>query len=127
MNLFSIIFGYILSIIHFIFIIIILITPYFTDNIYLLLLYIIINNLLLTQWYLLGNCFLNNLENYFLSKNNMKKNTRHKSIFAIPFELCFSENNTHILLSLIPLINSIYAYIKIINFLQNKNIFYQQP
>jgi hypothetical protein len=57
----------------------------------------------------------------------MNKNTRQKSIFAIPLELCFSENNTHILLSLISLINSIYAYIKIINFLQNKKIYYQQP
>jgi hypothetical protein len=112
---------YILLLVHFIIIIILLFLPYFTKNIYLLLTLIVVYNIILTQYYLLGSCFLNKIENKLLKTQNLSNEGREKSVFSYHIEKLIGEKNTHIFLSLIPLINTIYIYIKLIVILSNKN------
>ena len=112
---------YIFLFVHFVIIIILLFLPYFTNNLYILLTLILVYNLILTQYYLLGSCFLNKIENKLFKKNNISKEGRVKSIFTNPVEKILGEKNAHIFLSLLPLLNTIYIYIKLILILKKKN------
>jgi hypothetical protein len=118
--------GYLIIILHFTFNIIMIFIPYFTNNIYILLLVIIVNNFILTQWFLLGNCILNKLENILLSrKNTSYEDGKEKSFFIYYFEHIFGEKNVYIFFSLIPLINSTYSVFKIIQNLNKKKIYFK--
>ena len=107
---------------HFVFNIFMIFMPYLTNNIYILITIIALNICILTQWYLLGNCFLNKIESVFLGREkNISSDGLEKSSFVYYFEKVIGEKNTHLFFSLIPLINSIYCYVKIMHLLRYNN------
>lgn len=115
--------GYMVVMFHLCFNIFMISIPYITNNIYILLLVIVTNVFILTQWFLLGSCYLNNLENILLqSDDTVYENGSNKSIFIRLVQPYFGENAAFVFFSLIPLFNSTYAGIKIGHILQKKNI-----
>lgn len=113
--------GYMVMLLHIIFNFVIIFTPYITNNIYLLLLVIVTNVFILTQWYLLGSCFLNKIENILTQTNDsVYENGNDKSIFVRLIQSYVGEKPAFVFLSLIPLINSTYSGIKIAMLLQKK-------
>jgi len=82
---------------------------------------ILLNVVVLTQWYLIGECFLNKIENYFLErKDKITNDLSSKSIFGYYLEMVLGEKNTVYIGSLIPLIVSLYSYFKILSILKPK-------
>jgi hypothetical protein len=113
--------GYCIIIIHLLFTLFMILTPYITNNVYILLAIIIINVFILTQWFLYGTCFLNKIENGVLEiDNSTYENGTDRSSLLYFFEKCFGERNAYIIVSLIPVITSTYAAYKIIKVLHKK-------
>ena len=115
--------GCMMYLIHFILFLIMNFLPFFTNNIYILFTIIFVNIYLLTQWYLIGNCIANKIENILLSREDeytKSKDGREKSGLIYCFEPIFGEKPTHIFFSSIPLIISTYCYIKILSILKKK-------
>jgi hypothetical protein len=116
--------GYLIVILHFLFNIFMIFIPYITNNIHILLLVIIINSFILTQWFLFGSCVLNKIENDLLSRiDTVYEDGKEKSSFVYYFSKYFGERNAYVFFSLIPLINSAYAGLKIMNILYKKKIY----
>ncbi len=76
---------------------------------------------MLTQWFILGDCIMNRIENQFLHTDyvNLDENEKTKSIFIHIFEDIMGEN-THNYFSVIPLIISTYCFLKILFIIKNK-------
>lgn len=107
--------GYTICFVHIIFNIIIIFLPFITNNVYVLLTLIIINVIILTQWILFDGCLLNKLENCFLTREKSTySNGNEQSIITYFLLLFFSEESISLTYNLIPLIISLYSFIKII-------------
>ena len=114
-------FGYIIIFLHLIFSLFMIFVPFLTNNVYILITMILLNVVVLTQWYLIGECFLNKIENYFLErKDKITNDLSSKSIFGYYLEMVLGEKNTVYIGSLIPLIVSLYSYFKILSILKPK-------
>ena len=102
--------GHIIQFIHFIYVIIITIIPYITNDV-LLLTIIIINNIgIMLSWYLFGRCVLTDIENYFLHIKDVKIDFMSNIVISY-----FGEKSKNILFVLytIPFINTCLCLYKI--------------
>jgi hypothetical protein len=120
-NILKLLLGYIIITFHVVLNLMMYILCYTTTNIYILLAIIIINVFILTQWFLLGNCILNSIENILLSNDDSTYEMKEKeSMFVSFLGKYFGERNVYVFFSLIPLIISTYSTFKIIHILKKK-------
>jgi len=81
--------------------------PYGTNNIKYLLLFIALYLSILAQWAILRKCVITRFENFMLEQEPTTQ-----TFLASPLTMLFGEN-TYILYCLIPLINGLFALVKI--------------
>ena len=108
---------YLVYVFHIFIMSLVTIGPIFLKNKNLLLLIILINIFVVTGWYLYGYCFFTDIENALHINNNIKNNSdENKSFITIIFQKYFpfiSDNNLHILLSIIPFLSTFICCIKL--------------
>jgi hypothetical protein len=115
----KILIGRVIQGIHLIYCILNVILPYLINDLFWLCLLVINNTTILLLWYLLGGCFMNNIENWFLGKSEENE----KSFMMECLIMIFGEEfNTHIMgfCSCIPAINTFVCIWKIYNLKMNK-------
>jgi hypothetical protein len=106
--------AFIVITLHIIYSIVVSIGPYLTNNIVILSLFIINNTGIILLWYLVGHCFLTDLENYLL---DIKKVTKNEDNFITKiFIRFFGENSKKFVvffLAILPFINTCVCVYKI--------------
>ena len=114
---------YIIKILHIIFLVVSLFGPYLTNNYKFLLILLFLYMVTMTQWYMIGKCFLTNIE-YELEGTKIKKYSdgSDKSFMTTFIEKNFglSEKIIKNIFVLIPLFNFIICLIKLYYLLTNK-------
>jgi hypothetical protein len=100
-----------ISTIHLLISILLLLYPFFTNNIKYLLIYLFIWFIMLTHWVIIGKCSLTDLENMFCN-NNCKKDESDNQ-FKKPLLKYFDENTLFFIFTTTPLIFISYALYKI--------------
>ena len=114
---------YIIKILHIIFLFVSLLGPYLTNNYNSLLILLFLYMVTMTQWYMIGKCFLTNIE-YKLEGTQIIKyaDGSDKSFMTTFMEKNFglSEKIIKNIFVLIPLFNFIVCLIKLHYLLKNK-------
>jgi hypothetical protein len=106
----------IIKIIHAIYFIFVLIGPYIFNDIRILLILIFFYVITITQWYLFNRCLLTDIEDSLAKTTSLYyKDGKPKSFITgfIQEKLNMSEEVAGMILTLIPVINSIVCLIKI--------------
>ena len=109
----NILLAYVIKTIHLAYFVTIAIGPYITNSVPYLLLLIILYISAVTSWYLIGNCFLTDIENYLLGIKN--EPNKDDSFITIYLGTLFGSYGKYMptILSIIPLINTMVCLIKI--------------
>ncbi len=112
--------GCMLVFLHTLVILFVTVTPFVSNNPYLLLTIIMINFVILAGWVVFGECVCNAYENYLLGRP--KVDGKNESItMIIPSFIC-GKKYGWLFLTLFPLLTTAICYIKLLRILRAKNI-----
>jgi hypothetical protein len=104
---------YSIKLIHIIIALYVYLFVFYTNNKLQLSILILFIYMVTLQWYLIGNCFLSNIENLFSDNNIKLKNNKEYSFFLKPLINLFGENCAHYSTTCAPLIILLIALYKI--------------
>ena len=116
-------FYYFISFCHILISIYLYLFVFFSNNVLNLSILIFIWVIIIIQWFLIGNCFLSNIENMLINNNVKFKNGNEFSFLLTPLIYLFGENTAYYITVFYPIIIIIIALYKInkIKCFKNKN------